>query len=366
MKVPFNDLSRIHEIISQPVMNRLQKSISNSEFILSDYMYKFEEKFSKYTNSKFTISCSSGTDALELILRALDIKNGDEVILPANTFIATALAVTKVGATPVLVDNNTFYLIDTKKIDKKITNKTKAIIGVHLYGQQSNNEEINQICKKNKIYYIEDSAQAHGSLYKECPPGTFGIAAAYSFYPGKNLGAWGDGGAITTNNKDLAEKLYLLRNWGSKKKYFHDVKGFNSRLNTLQAIVLTEKLKYLSEWNAQRNQIANKYIDRLSNFKNIVLPKTAEYNFHTWHLFCILVKKRSELIKFLKINSIETGIHYPIPIHKQKAYKDEFQMVDDLSISESMSKQLVSLPIFPLMKEKEVDYVLKKIKEFYD
>lgn len=365
MKVPFNDLSRIHEKISQPVLTKLQKTVSKSDFILSDQMYKFEEKFSKFTNSKFTISCSSGTDALELILRALNIKNGDEVILPANTFIATALAVTKVGATPVLVDNNSFYLIDTKKIDKKITTKTKAVIGVHLYGQQSNNEEIIQICNKNKIYYIEDSAQAHGSLYKESPPGTFGVAAAYSFYPGKNLGAWGDGGAITTNNKDLAEKLYLLRNWGSKKKYFHEVKGFNSRLNTLQAIVLTEKLKYLNEWNAQRNQIAKKYFDRLSDLNKIVLPKTHEYNFHTWHLFCIRTRKRKNLINFLKINKIETGIHYPIPIHKQKAYKDEIQLVDDLNISESMSKELVSLPIFPLMKEKEVDYVIKKIKEFY-
>ena len=365
MKVPFNDLNRIHKPIKKTVMSKLDHTIDKSEFILSNSVLDFEKNFAKYTNSKYAISCSSGTDAIELILRALNIGHGDEVIIPSNTFIATALAVTRTGAKPIFTDNNNFYLIDVEKIVENISNKTKAIIGVHLYGQQADNVEIKKICKENGLFYIEDSAQAHGSTFKENSPGKYGVAAAYSFYPGKNLGAWGDGGAITTNNGKLAEKLISIRNWGSKKKYIHDEIGFNSRLNTLQAIVLSEKLNYINDWNKQRNKVANLYLSELIEFENLILPETFYSNYHTWHLFVIRVPNRNNFMSFMNESGVELGIHYPIPIHNQKAYKYLKTKSNDLKNSENFSKKIVSLPIFPLMTSKELDYTIHKIKDYF-
>ena len=365
MKVPFNDLSRIHNPIKKNVLSKLNKTIDKNEFILSDSVKKFENAFSRYTNSKYSISCSNGTDAIELVLRALGIGNQDEVIIPSNTFIATALAVTRAGATPILVDNNSFYLIDTDLIEKNITKKTKAIIGVHLYGQQADNKKISDLCKKYNLSYIEDSAQAHGSLYKHKPPGTYSIAATYSFYPGKNLGAWGDAGAVTTNNKIFAKKLESIRNWGSTKKYIHNEIGFNSRMNTLQAIVLTEKIKKIDDWNHQRLNIANYYIEELADIKNLTLPKVFEENLHVWHLFVIRTKKRSQLIRFMKEQNIELGIHYPKAIHHQRAYSSYKFNNSKFKNANKFSSQLVSLPIFPLMSLKEQEYVVKNIYEFF-
>ena len=361
--IPFNDLTRIHAPIKKKIIKEFDQVVDKSQFVLNSDIKNFEQKFSEYTNSKYTISCANGTDAIELILRALDIKFGDEVIIPANTFIATALAVSRTGAVPIFVDNDENYLIDTDKIEAFVNKRTKAIIGVHLYGQQANNLEISKIAKKYNLYYLEDSAQAHGSLQKTSPPGKFGIAAAYSFYPGKNLGAWGDGGAITTNNKRVANKLIQLRNWGSSKKYVHDSIGYNSRLQPIQGIVLGEKLKYLDEWTKNRNYIAEQYLNAFSNNKNLILPKVVDVNYHAWHLFVIRVKNRNKVMKELLDAGIQTVIHYPIPIQNQKAYQYHPQYKAQFLNANKFSKNLLSLPLFPKMKNNEINYVVQNVNK---
>jgi dTDP-4-amino-4,6-dideoxygalactose transaminase len=360
IKVPFNDLSRIHKPIEKKIIKNIRSIVNKSSFILGEYVEEFEKNFSNFTNSKYSISCGNGTDAIELVLRALDIKNGDEVILQANTFIATALAVSRTGATPVFIDNGKDYLLDSDNISKAISKKTKAIISVNLYGQMGDNRLLHKIAKKNNLYFIEDSAQAHGATQNGKSPGNYSIASTYSFYPGKNLGAWGDGGCITTNNKQLAEKLIYLRNWGSKKKYFHNTIGFNSRLDPIQAAVLNEKLNFLQEWNINRNEIANFYTENLSN--KYELPKVNLGNFHVWHLYVVRSKKRNQLIEEGKKHNIEFGIHYPRPVHKQKAYSD--LRVKKLLNSEKQASELVSLPMFPKMKKNEIQKVVSFLNNF--
>lgn len=360
IKVPFNDLSRIHKPIEKKIIKNIRSIVNKSSFILGEYVEEFEKNFSNFTNSKYSISCGNGTDAIELVLRALDIKNGDEVILQANTFIATALAVSRTGATPVFIDNGKDYLLDSDNISKAISKKTKAIISVNLYGQMGDNRLLHKIAKKNNLYFIEDSAQAHGATQNGKSPGNYSIASTYSFYPGKNLGAWGDGGCITTNNKQLAEKLIYLRNWGSKKKYFHNTIGFNSRLDPIQAAVLNEKLNFLQEWNINRNEIANFYTENLSN--KYELPKVNLGNFHVWHLYVVRTKKRNQLIEEGKKHNIEFGIHYPRPVHKQKAYSD--LRVKKLLNSEKQASELVSLPMFPKMKKNEIQKVVSFLNNF--
>jgi dTDP-4-amino-4,6-dideoxygalactose transaminase len=360
IKVPFNDLSRIHKPIENKVIKNIRSIVNKNSFILGEYVEEFEKNFSNFTNSKYSISCGNGTDAIELVLRALDIKNGDEVILQANTFIATALAVSRTGATPVFIDNGKDYLLDSDNISKAISKKTKAIISVNLYGQMGDNRLLHKIAKKNNLYFIEDSAQAHGATQNGKSPGNYSIASTYSFYPGKNLGAWGDGGCITTNNKQLAEKLIYLRNWGSKKKYFHNTIGFNSRLDPIQAAVLNVKLNFLQEWNINRNEIANFYTENLSN--KYELPKVNLGNFHVWHLYVVRTKKRNQLIEEGKKHNIEFGIHYPRPVHKQKAYSD--LRVKKLLNSEKQASELVSLPMFPKMKKNEIQKVVSFLNNF--
>lgn len=361
IKIPFNDLARIHAPIKKKIIKEFEQVVDKSQFVLNSDIKNFELKFSEFTDSKYTISCSNGTDAIELILRALNIKFGDEVIIPANTFIATALAVSRTGAVPIFVDNDENYLINADMVENYIGKRTKAIIGVHLYGQQANNLKISKIAKKHNLFYLEDSAQAHGSLQKTSPPGKYGIAAAYSFYPGKNLGAWGDGGAITTNNKRLANKLFQLRNWGSSTKYIHDSVGFNSRLQPIQGLVLNEKLNYLDEWTANRNYIAEQYLSAFSNNSNLILPKVVDTNYHAWHLFVIRVKNRNKIMKELIDCGIQTVIHYPIPIQNQKAYQNHPQYKTFFPNATRFSKNLLSLPLFPKMKSSEINYVIKNV-----
>ena len=358
--VPFNDLSRIHKPIEDKVINKIKNIVKKNSFILGEFVEEFEENFSNFTNSKYSISCGNGTDAIELVLRSLGIKAGDEVIVQANTFIATALAVTRTGATPVFVDSDSDYLINLDDINKVITKKTKAIISVNLYGQMGDNYSLYKLAKKHKLHFIEDSAQAHGATQNKNSPGKYSIASTYSFYPGKNLGAWGDGGCITTNSKQLAEKLIYLRNWGSKKKYFHDVIGYNSRLDPIQAVVLNEKLKFLDEWNINRNKIAKYYSENIS--EKYKLPQVKKGNFHVWHLYVIRTKNRNKLIEEAKKENIEFGIHYPRPVHKQKAYKD--LNVNELVNSETCSNEIISLPIFPKMKKEEIEKVISFLNQF--
>ena len=360
IKVPFNDLSRIHKPIENKVIKNIRSIVNKNSFILGEYVQEFEQNFSKFSNSKYSISCGNGTDAIELVLRALNIKFGDEVIVQANTFIATALAVSRTGATPVFIDNGEDYLLDSDNISKAISKKTKAIISVNLYGQMGDNYLLHKIAKKHNLYFIEDSAQAHGATQNGKSPGKYSIASTYSFYPGKNLGAWGDGGSITTNNKKFADKLIYLRNWGSKKKYFHDVIGYNSRLDPIQAVVLNEKLKFLKEWNINRNEIATFYSENLS--PKYILPKVNSGNYHVWHLYVIRTKKRNQLIDEGKKHNIEFGIHYPRPVHRQKAYSD--LKVKKLVNSEKQANELLSLPMFPMMKKNEMQKVVSFLNNF--
>jgi len=359
--VPFNDLSRIHKPLQKKVLNKFSKVVNENRFVLNKEITEFECLFSEFTNSKYTVSCSSGTDALELILRALDIGNNDEVILPTNSFIATALAVTRCGALPIFVDNDEFYLINPLEIEKKISKKTKAIIAVNLYGQLANLKALNDISKKYSLYLIEDSAQSHGASNKFFN-NDYSVAAAYSFYPGKNLGAWGDGGCVTTNNKKIYEKILLLRNWGSVKKYYHEKKGFNSRLQPLQGVVLSEKIKFLGSWNKQRNKIAQIYFELLAENYSLVLPKVMNGNYHVWHLFVVRTKNRDKILREFDNHKVEFGVHYPLPIHRQNAYKEHKQFGNKISLADEYSKELLSLPIFPKMSDQEIERVVDTLK----
>ena len=365
MKVPFNDLSRIHTPLKNGVLKKFSTVVDKNNFILNNDIENFESSFSKYTGQKFSISCSNGTDALELILRGLEIGVGDEVIVPINTFIATSFSVENVGAKPVFVDNDEFYLIDVNQIESKITKNTKAIIGVNLYGQMCDVGKLKKIAKENNIKLIEDAAQSHGAMQGSKNVGDNSDAAAYSFYPGKNLGAWGDGGIVTTNSSSLYKKISKIRNFGSKEKYYHEIQGINSKLQPLQGILLKEKLKFLDEWNNDRNYIASRYIDGLSEIEGIVLPKTFSKNKHVWHLFVIQTKNRNKFIDFCNKHNVETGIHYPFPILKQKAYNSHYQKSEYFNNSYSEYNKLVSLPIFPKMKEKEIDYVINVVRKFF-
>ncbi len=366
MKVPFNDLSRIHNPIKNSVLKKFNKVVENNDFILNDDITSFEERFSKFTKQKYSISCSNGTDAIELILRALGIGHNDEVIVPVNSFVATSFAVDNVGAKPVFVDNDEYYLMDINKVRSKITIHTRAIIGVNLYGQMCNTIELKRICKENKLYFIEDAAQSHGAKQGKINVGDNSVAAAYSFYPGKNLGAWGDGGMVTTNSINLYRKIFKIRNFGSKEKYIHEIKGVNTKLQPIQGILLKEKLKYIEEWNYERKIIANKYLDAFSDVKKLGLPKTFKDNKHVWHLFVIEISNRNKFINYCKKNNIETGIHYPFPIIKQQAYKTHFQKNEVFEESFSQHKKLVSLPIFPKMTKKEINYLIKTVKKYFE
>ena len=361
--VPFNDLKRIHDPIEEKVISKFSKIVKKNNFVLNKEIGEFECLFSEFTNSKYTVSCSSGTDALELILRALNIGKDDEVILPTNTFIATSLAVTRCGARPIFVDNDEFYLIDSDKVEKRITKKTKAIIAVNLYGQLADLKKLNKLSKKHSIYLIEDSAQSHGAS-NELFSNNLSIASAYSFYPGKNLGAWGDGGAVTTNNKRIYEKILLLRNWGSVEKYYHQELGFNSRLQPLQGVVLSEKIKKLEYWNKLRNDVAELYLKDLESVDSINLPRVRVGNYHVWHLFVIRTQNREKILKEFNSHKVEFGIHYPVPIHRQKAYSNHKQYNKKFDKADGYADQLLSLPIFPKMKKSEVKRVISTIKNY--
>lgn len=364
ISVPFNDLSRIHDPLIKKIDSKIQKMVKESSFILGKYVEEFENNYSNFTNSKYTIGCANGTDAIEIVLRALEIKQNDEVIIPSNTFIATALAVSNSGAIPVFADNDKNYLLDIEKVESLITKNTKAIIGVNLYGQMGFNKQLSEISKKYNLYFIEDSAQAHGALQNGKSPGYFSIASTYSFYPGKNLGAWGDGGCVTTNNKKLADQLLYLRNWGSKKKYFHNKQGFNSRLDPIQAIILNEKLNQLDKWNSYRNEVADYYLEHLDD--SLILPYPLKYNYHVWHLFVIRIKNRNKVMKLGNENGIEFGIHYPKPIHKQKAYEKNKQYLTNIGNVDKYSPELLSLPIYPYMRKNEYQKVTNFLNNVKD
>lgn len=364
MNIPFASFEPMHKEIEREMLNKFKEVYERNWFIQGEEVRKFEEEFAEFCGAKYCIGCGNGLDALYLILRGYDIGAGDEVIVPSNTYIATALAVSYTGAKPIFVEPNlTTYNINSELIEKSITNKTKAIIAVHLYGQPADMSEINDIAKKYNLKVIEDSAQSHGALYKGKKVGSLGDASGFSFYPGKNLGALGDAGAVVTNNKELADKIRNIANYGSDRKYHHIYKGTNSRLDEVQAAFLRIKLKNLDKWNGERRKIAQKYISDINNI-NILKPAEVDYASHVWHLFVVRTEKRDELEKYLKDNGIGTTIHYPIPMHLQDAYKDLNINEGTLPIAEKISKEVISLPMWYGMNEEEIKYVIDKINSW--
>jgi dTDP-4-amino-4,6-dideoxygalactose transaminase len=362
MNISFLDLKAPIEELKEETYKAIDEVLKSGWFILGEKVTQFEQAFADYCEVKHCIGVANGLDALFIILKAYGIGEGDEVIVPSNTYIATWLAVSYAGATPVPVEPDIkTYNIDPTKIEAAITTKTKAIMPVHLYGQSCDMDPILVIAKKYNLKVIEDSAQAHGAKYKGKKAGNLGHSSAFSFYPGKNLGALGDGGAVTTNDDELAEKIRVLRNYGSQVKYHNLYKGYNSRLDEIQAAVLLERLKKLDEWNARRVKIAQHYLNNLDAEK-FVLPFVAENIEPVWHVFVIRSKKREALQKYLSEKGIGTVIHYPIPPHKQPAYQEMSTL--SLPLSEIIHEEVLSLPIGPHFNLGEVRQVMVTINEF--
>jgi len=362
MKIPFLDLKASFAEIQDEIEAAVLESIRTGQYIGGDSLLSFESSFMDFVSSGHCIGVANGLDALVLSLKVLGVKPGDEVIVPSNTFIATWLAVTGCGAIPVPVEPDAeTYNIDSTLIEGKITEKTKVIIPVHLYGQAADLDEILALAKAYNIYVVEDAAQAHGACYKGRKLGSHGDLVTWSFYPGKNLGALGDGGAITTNNRVLAERLRVLRNYGSSERYVHTMLGSNSRLDPVQAAALSVKLKYLQEWNERRARIAAIYNEAFKDLP-IVLPSVRSHNDHVWHLYCIRVKNRDEFRKRLSFMGIETHIHYPIPPHMQEAYRFLNFGEKSFPLAESFASELVSLPIGPSLTKSQVDHIVGSVK----
>lgn len=365
VKIPFSNLQLQHQEIADELQCAFARVLHSGWFILGNELSVFEQEFAEYIGTKHCIGVGNGLDALVLILKALDIGPGDEVIVPTHTFIATWLAVTQVGATPVPVLTDAFHTIDPSLIPHAITSRTKAILPVHLYGHPADMNEIENAISNHDIYIIEDAAQAHGALYKGKKAGNLSIAAGFSFYPGKNLGALGDGGSITTNNDALADKIRMLRNYGSKEKYRHEIIGVNSRLDELQATLLRVKLPLLDHWNARRKEIAALYINELNRCKNIKLPETADWASHVWHQFVIRSQTRDALKAYLDNHGIQTLIHYPIANHKQGAYSHRNNENNDIDIAyENLTSEILSLPMCPTLSDEQIRYVCDTIMAF--
>lgn len=361
MNIPFLDLRASHEELRAELCEVFERVLDSGWYILGNEVKQFEEEFAVYCEVEHCVGVGNGLEALHLILRAYDIGVGDEVIVPSNTYIATWLATSYAGATPVPVEPDEYtYNIDSMRIEAAITSRTKAIIAVHLYGQPADMDAINAIARKYNLKVIEDAAQAHGARYKGRRTGSLGDAAGFSFYPGKNLGAIGDGGAVTTNDLDLAEKVRVLCNYGSRVKYHNEVKGFNSRLDELQAAFLREKLKKLDDWNARRKAIATEYLKALFD-SNVLLPFVPDWADSVWHLFVIRGSRRDALQKHLTESGIGTMIHYPIPPHLQPAYVQLGYREGDFPIAETIHREVLSLPMGPYLSSDQAKQVIASV-----
>jgi len=392
MQVPFLDLKAQYQQIKSEIHPKINDILENTAFILGKYVKDFEERFAEAHNAKYCYGVSTGTAGNHLVLWALGIGQGDEVIVPDNTFIATAWGATLCGAKPVFVDcHPESYNIDPEKIVSAITPKTKAIVAVHLYGQAADTdgikkslESINFIEEKTgvfinqksgqTIYLVEDCAQSHLAEYKGKKVGTLGIASSWSFYPGKNLGAYGEGGAVMTNNDELAKKFKMMRDHGAEEKYIHKTYGHNYRMEAIQGAVLGVKLNYLNQWTDGRRRVAKRYYELMSDIKEIVLPKEMDYAKHVYHLFVIKVVeqreegkmyRRDDLQKFLNENGIATGLHYPIPLHLQPCFQHLRYKKGDFPVSEKLADNCLSLPMYAELEDNQIEYVVSKIKEFF-
>ena len=357
MQVPFIDLKSQYQALAPEIDIAMANVIENSAFILGSEVSLFEQEFAAYCETKYAVGVDSGTSAIELALRAYGIGAGDEVITAANTFIATALAISYTGARPVLVDiDPQSYNIDVDLMADAITAKTRAVIPVHLYGQPADMDPTLQIARQKDLVVIEDACQAHGAKYKGRRTGSLGDAAAFSFYPAKNLGAFGDAGMVVTQDEEVAENIRILRDVGQRRKYHHEVKGYNHRLDSLQAAVLRVKLKHLDEWNAARRQNASLYNQFFAG-SQVLTPVESDFAEHVYHLFIVRVEDREGLQEHLAGRKIYTGIHYPIPIHLQRAYQELDYRRGDFPITEQYADQILSLPMFPEMVVEQVQHV---------
>lgn len=364
MNVPFVSFLPLEQELDQELRAAFERVYSRSWYINGQEDSTFEKAFAAFCGTEYCVGTGNGLDALMLALKTLGVHEGDEVIVPSNTYIATALAVTYVGATPVLVEPDIrTYDIDPSKIEAVITDKTKAIMPVHLYGQPCDMDPIFALAEKYNLYIVEDCAQAHGATYKGKKVGSFGDAAGFSFYPGKNLGALGDAGAVVTNNRDLAEKVRALGNYGSDYKYHHIYKGNNSRLDEMQAAFLSAKLPYLDRMNEERRRIASIYLEGITN-PDIILPYVKPDVIPVWHIFVVRCKRRDELENYLREKNIGTNKHYPIPIHLQECYKDQGYQQGDYPIAEEISATELSLPMYYGITDDQVRYVIDALNHF--
>lgn len=365
MKVPFLDLKAPYHELKDELNSAFARVMESGQFILGAEVNAFEEEFAAYCEAKYCVGVGNGLEALHLILRALEIGEGDEVIVPTNTYIATWLAVSYAGAKPVPVEpDEKTYNIDPSRIEEAITARTKAIMPVHLYGQPADMDAINDLGERYGLQVIEDAAQAHGARYRGKRVGGLSHVAGFSFYPGKNLGALGDAGAVTTNNSDLADRIKALRNYGSKTKYFHPVKGFNSRLDEMQAAFLRVKLAKADDWNKRRRKIANEYLQQLEGVPDLVLPFVSNYAEPVWHLFVARHPKRDRLQEHLRANGVGTIIHYPLPPHLQEAYSELRLVEGAFPVAEITAKEVLSLPIGPHMAPEDAEYVISQLLSF--
>jgi dTDP-4-amino-4,6-dideoxygalactose transaminase len=366
MNVPFLDLAIQYKTIQQEIHEKLEKVLQSCAFSGGPFVEEFEEGFAKYCNTPHVAAVSNGTSALWLALLALGVKQGDEVITVPNSFIATAEAISWAGAEPVFVDIDPItYTMDPSLIERAITEKTKAIIPVHIFGQTADMDPILEIAKKHKLFVIEDACQAHGAEYKGKKAGSIGDAGAFSFYPGKNLGAYGEAGAVTSHNKDLIGTIKKIRDHGQVKKYYHDYVGWNDRMDGLQGAVLSVKLKYIQTWTELRRKHAQTYRELLKDVaKEIKLPQEAEHAKHVYHIFSIQAEERDKLMAYLKEEGVNCGIHYPIPIHLQKAYAEKGWRAGSYPVSEVCAQRFLSLPMYPELSSEHLEYTVAKIKNF--
>ena len=357
--IKFLDLEKINNRFRGEMDNRIKEILDVGWYLSGKWNGEFSNHFAEFCGTKYAVGVANGLDAINLIIRGYGFGAGDEIIVPANTYIATILAVSENGCTPVLVepDINT-YNIDVDKIEERITPKTKAIIVVHLYGQAVQMKKVWELAKKYNLKIIEDAAQAHGAMYDGRRVGNLGDAAAFSFYPGKNLGALGDAGGVTTNDAELFERVKAIANYGSDKKYHHIYKGVNSRLDEIQAALLDVKLPYLDADNARRREIAKYYRENITNPK-VILPKAYDENAHVWHVFALRTEKRDDLCKYLNDNGVQTNIHYPTPPHKQGAYSEWNNY--SFPVTEEIHRTIMSIPMSPVMTNDEVKYVVDVI-----
>lgn len=365
MKIQFLSFE-FHDAIRAELQEASTEVIKSGWFINGKEVTAFEDEWSRFLGCNHSVGVSNGLDALLLSLKALGIGPGDEVIIPSNTYVATALAATHAGATPIFVEPNIeTYNLDPERIEAAISKKTKAIMPVHLYGQAAEMNAIIELASKHGLFVIEDNAQAQGAQHKGQMTGTFGHCNGTSFYPGKNLGALGDAGAVSTNNPDLAHKVKVLSNYGSQKKYYNEVVGHNNRLDEMQAAFLRVKLPHLDEWTAQRQAIASAYLEGLQGVGDLILPWTHPDSTHVYHLFVVRTSRRDELAQYLNEHGIGTLIHYPVPPHLQECYKDLGYKRGDFPIAEEIADTALSLPIWPGMGDEQVRHITEAIRSFF-